>query len=301
MNIETMQKKIVTGIGELLWDHFPNQKRPGGAPANVVYHATLLGAEGRLASRVGKDEEGEGLIRYLKSKQVDTRHIQIDNTYPTGKVTVRFNEENEPDYTIVKPVAWDFIEWNEGFRGLATQTDAVVFGTLAQRSDGSESTIQRFLEEVGSHRLKVLDVNFRQGHYTRETVVRSLQQADYVKMNLEELEELKTLLKSEDPVKTVMNKFDVDGICLTKGSEGSEWFDRTGRIKQAAFGAATANGDSVGLGDGFTSVLTLGLLNQTKPEKILEQASYYTSLLAEKKGGMPELTRDEIGKVFTPD
>ena len=39
-------KPVVVGIGELLWDVFPDVKKAGGAPINFVYHATQLGAEG---------------------------------------------------------------------------------------------------------------------------------------------------------------------------------------------------------------------------------------------------------------
>lgn len=35
-------KPVVVGIGELLWDVFPEVKKAGGAPINFVYHATQL-------------------------------------------------------------------------------------------------------------------------------------------------------------------------------------------------------------------------------------------------------------------
>ena len=33
-------KPVVVGIGELLWDVFPEVKKSGGAPNNFLYHAT---------------------------------------------------------------------------------------------------------------------------------------------------------------------------------------------------------------------------------------------------------------------
>ena len=45
-------KPVVVGIGELLWDVFPEVKKAGGAPINFVYHATQLGAEGYAVSAV---------------------------------------------------------------------------------------------------------------------------------------------------------------------------------------------------------------------------------------------------------
>ena len=59
-------KPVVVGIGELLWDVFPDVKKAGGAPINFVYHATQLGAEGYAISAVGNDVFGTETIRSSK-------------------------------------------------------------------------------------------------------------------------------------------------------------------------------------------------------------------------------------------
>jgi sugar/nucleoside kinase (ribokinase family) len=41
-------KPIVLGLGELLWDCFADRRLPGGAPANVAFHACQLGCLGQL-------------------------------------------------------------------------------------------------------------------------------------------------------------------------------------------------------------------------------------------------------------
>ena len=58
-------KPVVVGIGELLWDVFPEVKKAGGAPINFVYHATQLGAEGYAISAVGNDVFGTEIIQEL--------------------------------------------------------------------------------------------------------------------------------------------------------------------------------------------------------------------------------------------
>ena len=50
------------GLGELLWDMFPEGKQLGGAPANFAYMTRLLGDEGIVASRVGSDAR-DGSLR----------------------------------------------------------------------------------------------------------------------------------------------------------------------------------------------------------------------------------------------
>ena len=58
-------KYTIVGLGELLWDVFPNRKELGGAPANFAYMTSLLGDEGVVASRVGRDRLGNAAARRL--------------------------------------------------------------------------------------------------------------------------------------------------------------------------------------------------------------------------------------------
>ena len=51
-------KKVIVGIGEILWDMLPSGKALGGAPANFAYHAMRLGEEGWAVSAVGGDALG---------------------------------------------------------------------------------------------------------------------------------------------------------------------------------------------------------------------------------------------------
>ena len=52
-----MNGKIV-GIGELLWDVFPDGRYPGGAPFNFAWHARMLGAEAAIIGEVTPDRPG---------------------------------------------------------------------------------------------------------------------------------------------------------------------------------------------------------------------------------------------------
>jgi len=54
---------VIVGLGELLWDLFPEGQQLGGAPANFAYMTRLLGDEGIVASRVGGDALGRAAGR----------------------------------------------------------------------------------------------------------------------------------------------------------------------------------------------------------------------------------------------
>jgi fructokinase len=81
-------KNQVVCFGEVLWDVFPSEQKPGGAPLNVAVHLTNFGITPSLVSRVGKDLSGQELIHFISSKGVNCQHIQYDNEHPTGVVNV---------------------------------------------------------------------------------------------------------------------------------------------------------------------------------------------------------------------
>lgn len=57
-----MNKPIIIGIGELLWDMLPSGKKAGGAPVNFVFHASDAGVESYAISAVGKDPLGDEMM-----------------------------------------------------------------------------------------------------------------------------------------------------------------------------------------------------------------------------------------------
>ena len=86
-------KPVVVGIGELLWDVFPDVKKAGGAPINFVYHATQLGAEGYAISAVGNDVFGTEIIQELDKNGIDSNYISTVE-YPTGSVMVELKNDH---------------------------------------------------------------------------------------------------------------------------------------------------------------------------------------------------------------
>ena len=180
------QTFTIAGVGELLWDLLPSGKQLGGATLNFAFHAAQFGCRSAVVSAVGNDPYGLQILEKLQEAQLGTAYVQ-QNDYPTGTVDVRLDARGVPSYTIHKPVAWDFIAWNEGLERLAPQLDAVCFGTLGQRGETSAATIRKLLSHVNKQCLKVFDINLRQDFYSEETVRASLEQADILKLNEDEL------------------------------------------------------------------------------------------------------------------
>ena len=124
---------IVVGMGEALWDVLPEGKKLGGAPANFAYHVSQFGLDSRVVSAVGEDKLGMEILENFRDKGLNGMVETVP--YPTV-----------PCYDIKEGVAWDNIPYTVSLDGLARQTRAVCFGSLAQRSVVSRETIGRFLD-----------------------------------------------------------------------------------------------------------------------------------------------------------
>lgn len=217
------RKKVIVGIGELLWDMLPSGKAIGGAPANFAYHAGRLGEEGWVVSAVGDDALGHEILDVLDEKRLHSLVAMVDK--PTGTVQVSLDDAGVPTYTIVEDVAWDHIPFTSKMQELASRADAVCFGSLVQRN-GSRASVLKFLEAVPASALKVFDINLRQHFYTPEILRKSLEIADVLKINDEEIVTLSEMFGlGSDPreaCRKLIGQYSLRFVLLTKGAQGSE-------------------------------------------------------------------------------
>src|SRR6185369_7327014 len=142
------------------------------------------GNDGMVLSRVGDDALGREILNELKAKNLSGDFIQIDPEHSTGTVNVKL-ENGQPSYEIVAPVAWDFLELTGCWGEIAARADAVCFGSLAQRNEVSANTILEFINLTGN--LRIFDVNLRQNYFSTKILRESMELANIVKLNHEEL------------------------------------------------------------------------------------------------------------------
>lgn len=286
-------KKIfkVLGVGEILWDVFPSGKKLGGAPTNFAYHVSALGHEGVVVSRIGNDEYGREIIEQLISLGLATDYVQIDGDKETGVVEVCIDSNDQPSYIIKEDVAWDFLQWDNKLDTLLETTDAICFGTLAQRSRISRNTIITLLEKAERDTIKVYDINLRQSFYNKGIIADSLKLADIVKLNADEIELVRDLLNinskynEEDLCRYLIDGYDLKLICLTKGEGGSTLIDNQTTFHSPSFPYELA--DRVGAGDAFTAGVIVGYLNEEPIDIISTRANKLASWVTSKHGGTP--------------
>ena len=280
----------VVGLGELLWDMFPQGKQLGGAPANFAYMTALLGDRGIVASRVGKDRLGQEAIWQLKSSGLDTSHVQTDGAHETGTVLVKVDLKGQAEYKFCEDVAWDHLEWTTDWQELAIVTDAVCFGSLAQRSETSRLTIRKFLQSVRADAARIFDVNLRQGFYSAEVLRVALLHANIMKVNDEELPQIVEMFgeKIEDEKKVacwLAKEFGLKLVCVTRGPRGSLLVCGDSVDEHRGFTVKVA--DTVGAGDAFTAALVHHWLRKTPLQEMNRAANRLGAWVASQEGAMP--------------
>jgi len=213
----------ITSIGEILFDIYPNHKRLGGAPLNFIYHVKKLTDSGNIISRVGKDVLGNKAINDLKHSGLSFEFIQHDNLHSTGMAIVHLDDSGSPTFKIDTDSAYDFIELNDdAFHLINADTDCLYFGTLAQRSEISRKTIQSLFNRGLKY---FADLNLRQNFYNEEILTTSLEAADFIKVNYEEMHMLNDLLlqseyHTEKVAYELMEKFEINMIARTVTVDG---------------------------------------------------------------------------------
>lgn len=288
---------VVVGLGEVLWDIFPEGRHAGGAPANVAYHANQLGCAGVVASRVGTDPLGDELVGYLAQMGLATGNVQRDPSHPTGTVTARVTPEGGVDYTIHTGVAWDFLAADETLVGLMRTTGAVCFGSLAQRSETSRKAVRAAVEATPAAAVRVYDVNLRQSYYSREVVEWSLAHASVVKLNHEEVPTILRLLgepvPAEGPFLAIAShahaflhrRFGIRQAIITRAAEGCLLLAGDDVIEVP--GKRIEKPDPVGAGDAFTAAFIASSLWGWPLAAIGPFANAVGTLVAGLPGAMP--------------
>ena len=287
----------IIGLGELLWDCFPDRRRPGGAPANVAYHAQQLGLRSAVATRVGADELGNEICDFLVSHGLSIQLVQIDAHRQTGTVTISPVSTAEVNYLFLENSAWDFLDLTPELIDAVSAAEAICFGTLAQRRPMARRTIQNCLQRVSQGCLIVYDINLRAPFFVKDWIEKSFEQATIVKMNDDEVKVISDLLKvysssEEEFSKTLLDRYKrLELVCVTRGEHGclgvtcDETIELPGnRIKVV---------DTVGAGDAFTAAIIFGCLNKWPLQKTLDLANRFGSMVASRPGAMPSL-REEL-------
>lgn len=298
-----MSKQTIPPVlcfGEILWDSLPQGLFPGGAPFNVAYHLRQLNARAVPVTAVGGDTLGEELIRRLTDWHIETIGVTTHPDSATGLARVNIRE-GSPAFEIVENVAWDRIEVSPPLLKLAGTADALVFGTLAQRSADNRRQLAA-LQAACRQATKIFDVNLRSPFDQPERVWELARTADVIKLNHDELFRLLERKPEVDQIEAAARDFSGRSycvtICVTAGAhgagmlDGGKWHWENARPIKIT--------DTVGAGDAFLAALVQGLRERRlSPSQMLQRACRLAEFVASQPGATPRYNVNAAGE-FQP-
>ena len=283
---------MIIAIGEVVWDIFPDHEALGGAPVNVAYHLVSLGLPVRAITRIGADELGSKTLEHITAMGLSINGIQRDATYPTGRVDITLDENNEPSFDIVAPAAWDYINRDEAVGLAGDDPFYLVFGTLAQRNRESREAIRALWQKAS---VRLYDVNLRPPFTNMNLVEESLTVADITKLNSDELKKICAALgiyyaDAKGMAEELKKRFSIQTIVVTEGEAGAWLIGPDGFFEHPGFTVAAA--DPVGAGDAFFAALIQGIINQTPWPECLARANQRGAYVASRPGATPVMPEE---------
>lgn len=281
----------VVCFGEVLWDILPHGRYPGGAPFNVGYHLHRQGAEVCVASAVGTDPLGDELLARLTAWGIPTAGISRLEAFPTGTVTAELSPSGDARYTLHENVAWDRIHLTEATLRAAGGADAVIFGSLAQRSTFNRNSLDELLALLPAQAWRIFDVNLRAPFDDLALVGALAGKATVLKLNAAEAARLAAGAEEEPGqeeahARRLQQETRCRIVCITAGARGAglladgEWLWEPGQPVAVA--------DTVGAGDAFLATLTMRLLREPSHLRTaLNAASRRGEWVASQQGATP--------------
>jgi fructokinase len=285
-------------FGEVLWDMLPGGAQPGGAPMNVAIHLKRQAINPWLVSKIGQDDNGIHLKKFLADAGLNLQYLQTDPNLPTSQVLVHLDASKNATYDIISPVAWDNIQWSENLEKLAPEAGMVIFGTLAARNKITRITLFQLLASTSA--IRVLDVNLRPPFNNNELVDEMLNKADFIKMNNEELVQISRwngFTGSEYKlIESLAERYNCPKVCITHGEKGAAFFADGFIVEHPGFKVNAV--DTVGAGDAFLAGLLAKLADGRNPDEALAYACATGAFVASRQGAVPEYTKKDIEAVL---
>ena len=268
-------------FGEVLFDCFPDGREVlGGAPFNVSWNLQAFGQHPLFISKVGDDPQGRQIREAMVSWSMDTDYLQFDMARPTGRVEISL-VNGEPRFGILPDQAYDHI--SSIIPRIKEKPAFLYHGSLALRNDVNRTTL---IELKRNYPCPVfLDVNLRAPWWNREAVLSMINDAGWLKMNVDECHALfpdDQDLNSCGPV--LLERFDLEAVFITMGSKGAIAFTRDAAPRTVEPSALIEVVDTVGAGDAFSSVLLLGIMQDWPIQLSLDRAQEFASEVVGQRG-----------------
>lgn len=293
------QGDTIVVFGEALVDDFGSEQVVGGAPFNVARHLAALGAAALMITRIGEDACAALVRAEFVRFGLSTAGLQVDAAMPTGRVEVARADGNHR-FTILPDQAYDRIDGAAALAAAATVAQSTLyFGTLAQRDAGARAALHGLFG--ASAALRFLDLNVRDGQTNERCVFHSLHEADIVKVNEDELQQLFAWYTHTQPstrdmgqpevratCRRLLGSFALQGLLVTLGPRGAVYLGADGEfVDHPDTPLHTTLVDTVGAGDAHAAVFLLGRARGWPMAQTLARANEFAAAICGVSGAVP--------------
>ena len=273
-------------VGEVLFDVFPDHQQVlGGAPFNVAWHLHGLGMEPTLLSRIGDDQNGKTILEAMQNWGLSTELIQQDDSAPSGSVNINLHNNGSHSFNIGDNQAWDNLKWTEQLNQHNNKNTSWIYhGSLAMR----HAENQALLQQIQQADIPVfLDINLRDPWWDRDSIIRMIHAANWLKINDEEFQQI---VKSDTDapdwcqrIPEMHQNYHLDGLIVTCGASGAWIYDGDELLFSAPETSVKVK-DTVGAGDAFTAICIFGLSHHWSTQIILNRALAFAAAICEIQG-----------------
>ena len=287
-------------VGEALVDDYGDHGVVGGAPFNVARSLAAFGVPVLMITRIADDTHGALVRADFDRFGMTTAGLQIDDQHPTGRVIVEMKGSDHV-FHILDNQAWDHLDAQAALRALSnTQPAGLYAGTLVQRAPASRAAVTALLGAVTAPHY--VDLNLRDGQYETATIAATLDAADTVKVNEEELRHLVEWFVQPSQrdaawdsaglrgaIDQLMARFSLSRLVVTRGADGAACFDAGAPALAEPAGPPPPRwGDTVGAGDSFSAVYLLGQWRGWPLPQTLQRANAFAAAICGLNGAVPE-------------
>lgn len=299
----------VLAFGEVLWDIFEEDYKIGGAPFNFCGHLTKLGAQTSMISAVGSDELCDITLKKVRASGIDDSLISV-NSFMTGVCQVTRNAEGQPTYDLKADTAYDNILVDDKSISYIKQKefDAFYFGTLAQRSQVSQSSLIHLLETCQFREI-FCDLNLRSPFYNNETIKLCLRYATIFKINRDECKIIaETVLHDfrvyEDSIEyyrkfcaALAKQYDLKIVLITLDRDGAIVYNRLQNLYVTSGHPESKAVSTVGAGDSFSACFLYNYLNGNDMADSALRAGILSDFVVTKTEAVPDYPDNLLSKI----
>lgn len=282
----------IVSIGEVLWDLLPDGEYLGGAPFNFAANCARFGHRVFFLSAVGQDPLGGRTLRAMEAFGVSSNLVDRVIDAETGTVKVEFDPNGQPQYTIHRPAAYDFMRLDEQALSsiVTSRPDFLYFGTLSQLYPNNLAALGKLIDALPDS-LCFYDVNLRKNSFNLALLTQLMFRAQVVKMNEDETQVVQDLFGTrasslEAFCRIYCGKFGWRSAWITQGAAGCAVFQEGTFLQVPGFPVASPS--PVGAGDAFSAAVCHGILQKWPIPKIAEFANKLGALTASQPGAVTE-------------